>query len=205
MWASLLPCALQSVKGKKEINSTLTNVNKVLSGQQRRIDSIKRANVPLACLSFNYITGSLSHILPRGQAIQHHICVHMSRAAACVGMCVRACLLCLLVHSITLHLLKWVALPGAPLRSEACSHASIYRLPRIRAMLRRPLPCGSGEVTPTETEFRGGGQGELSWAQIRGSLCPRGDLRLQKDKFVETKLGGSQTTCLSPTSSSYVF
>lgn len=65
--ATQLPSTLQfeqSVKGKKEINSTLTNVNKVLSGQQQRIDSIKRANVPLACLSFNYITGSLFHILP---------------------------------------------------------------------------------------------------------------------------------------------
>lgn len=73
---TLLPSTLQfeqSVKGKKEINSTLTNVNKVLSGQQRCIDSIKQANVPLACLSFNYITASLSHILPRGQAILHHI------------------------------------------------------------------------------------------------------------------------------------
>lgn len=60
-----LPSALQfeqSVKGKKEINSTLTNVNKVLSGQQRRIDSIKPANVPLACLSFNSITGTHLHI-----------------------------------------------------------------------------------------------------------------------------------------------
>lgn len=91
---TLLPSTLQfeqSVKGKKEINSTLTNVNKVLSGQQRCIDSIKQANVPLACLSFNYITGSLSHILPRGQAILHHIwaLVHMcGYACACIITCV---------------------------------------------------------------------------------------------------------------------
>lgn len=63
----------------------MTNVNKVLSGQQWRIDSIKWANVPLACLSFNHITGSLLHILPRGQTILHHICVHMSsRVWVCV-------------------------------------------------------------------------------------------------------------------------
>ena len=82
----------QSVKGKKEINSTLTNVNKVLSGQQRRIDSIKRANVPLACLSFNYITGSLLHILPRGQPILHHICVYIWAPAHMCGY-VRACII----------------------------------------------------------------------------------------------------------------
>lgn len=96
---------------------------------------------------------------------------------------VRAPLLCLLVHSITLHLLKWAALPGAPLRSEACSHASIYRLPRIRAMLRRPLPCGSGEVTPTETGFRWGGRVSSPGHRL-GALW---DLKVLK-KFVQTKL-----------------
>lgn len=78
----------QSVKGKKEINSALTNVNKVLSVRQRHIDGIKRANVPLACLSFNYIAGSLRCILPRGQPILHHICVHMSRGSH-AWVCVR--------------------------------------------------------------------------------------------------------------------
>lgn len=134
---TLLPSTLQfeqSVKGKNEINSTLTNVNKVLSGQPQRIDSIKRANVPLACLSFNYITRSLLHILPWGQPILHHICVHM-RCGLHVWVCVcmyyhmlvRVCvwLSCLLVDGITLHLLKWAALPGAPVKRPAAILASI--------------------------------------------------------------------------------
>lgn len=82
----------QFVKGKKEINSRLTNVNKVLSGQQLRIDSIKWANVPLACLSFNYISASLLHISPRAQAIVRCICVHMSHVWVCVcQICVCVC------------------------------------------------------------------------------------------------------------------
>lgn len=99
--ARQLPSTLhfeQSAKGKKEINSTLTNVNKVLSGQRWRIDSIKRANVPLACLSFNYITESLLHIsAPRTSDSPSHqrtyelcgtrACLHVS-----VDMCVCVCM-----------------------------------------------------------------------------------------------------------------
>lgn len=99
--ARQLPSTLhfeQSAKGKKEINSTLTNVNKVLSGQRWRINSIKRANVPLACLSFNYITESLLHIsAPRTSDSPSHqrtyelcgtrACLHVS-----VDMCVCVCM-----------------------------------------------------------------------------------------------------------------
>lgn len=169
-----LPSTLQfeqSVKGKKEINSTLTNVNKVLSGQQRCIDSIKQANVPLACLSFNYITGSLSHILPRGQAILRHIwaLVHMC-GYACAWIITCVCVaLCLLVDSITLHLLKWAALPGALVRK--------LRPAAMLASIDSPglgLRWGSLSLVapprwPTLGQSSGGEkQGEISWAQIRG-------------------------------------
>lgn len=57
---------------------------------------------------------------------------------------------------------------GTCAKAEACSHASIYRLPRIRASLRQSLPRGPAEVTHTGKSSGGEKQGELSWAQIRG-------------------------------------
>lgn len=165
---TLLPSTLQfeqSVKGKKEINSTLTNVNKVLSGQQRCIDSIKQANVPLACLSFNYITGSLSHILPRGQAILRHIwaLVHMcGYACAWIITCVCGSMFACGQYHFTF--IEMSSSPwGTCAKAEACSHASIYRLPRIRASLRQSLPRGPAEVTHTGTKFR---RGEAGWALL---------------------------------------
>lgn len=160
----------QSVKGKKEINSTLTNVNKVLLVQQRWIDSIKQANVPLACLSFNYITRALLYILPWGQPIFHHICVHIN---SCVWVCVHdnTCVWLFRVCSRTASLyIYWneQSSLGHLCEAQACSHASIYRLPWIKAWLKRPLPCGPREVTHTETKFRRREQGEFSRAQIRG-------------------------------------
>lgn len=52
---------------------------------------------------------------------------------------------------------------GTCAKAEACSHASIYRLPRIRASLRQTLPRGPGEVTHTGTKFR---RGEAGWALL---------------------------------------
>lgn len=51
---------------------------------------------------------------------------------------------------------------------EASSHASVYRLSRIRAWQKQALPSGSAEVTRSEIKFRRGERGELSRAQIRG-------------------------------------
>lgn len=78
---------LQSVKGKKEINPTLTNVNKVLSVRQRHIDSIKRANVPLACPSFSDIGASLRcFFAPRTTDSPSRLPAYELRLS-CVGMC----------------------------------------------------------------------------------------------------------------------
>lgn len=168
----------QSVKGKKEINSTLTNVNKVLSGQQRRIDSIKRANVPLACLSFNYITESLLHILPRGQPILHHICVHMSSGShvwVCVCACIITCLgvcgfhVCLWTASLYIYWNEQLSL-GRLCGAEACSHASIYRLPRIKAWLRQPFPLWPRRGDPQPRQSSGGEKRVSSPGRRLGAL-----------------------------------
>lgn len=172
--ARQLPSTLhfeQSAKGKKEINSTLTNVNKVLSGQRWRIDSIKRANVPLACLSFNYITESLLHIsAPRTSDSPSHqrtyelcgtrACLHVS-----VDMCVCVCVCMynnLCVDSIALHLLKWAALPeedGAELR-PAVMPASIDAS-GLGFRLRQPLPCGPWWGDPSRDKVQ---EGRTGWA-----------------------------------------
>lgn len=95
-------------------------------------------------------------------------------------MCVCGFHVCLWTASLYIY---WNEQPslGRLRGAEACSHASIYRLPRIRARLRLPLPCAPSEVTRTETKFRRGEQGELSRAQIRGPVPPCGDMKAWND------------------------
>lgn len=158
--------SLQSVKGKKEINSTLTNVNKVLSVQQRHIDGIKQANVPLACLSFNDIGASLGCILPWGQPILHRVCLHMSRGSrawACVFLyhnlcvCVRVYLVPVCLWTASLYIYWNEQGSQGPLcRAQARSHASVYRLPGIKAWLRQPSPTAAPERWPTRRQSSAG-------------------------------------------------
>lgn len=86
-----------------------------------------------------------------------------------VYMCVCVWLFRVCLRTATLYI-YWNEQPslGHLCEAQACSHASIYRLPWIKACLKRPLPCGPREVTHTETKFRRGEQGEFSRAQIRG-------------------------------------
>lgn len=128
----------------------------------------------LAC----HLTTSLGHssiLCPEDSQFFHHICTYK---VICVGMrasqraCVCVCVVwlfrvCLRTASLYIY---WNEQPslGHLCEAQACSHASIYRLPWIKAWLKRPLPCGPREVTHTETKFRRGKQGEFSRAQIRG-------------------------------------
>lgn len=144
----------------------------------------------LAC----HLTTSLDYssiFLPRGQPIHHHICVHMSfcsRVWVCVCvhhnvcgcMCVCGFHVCLWTASLYIYWNEQPS-PGHLCRAQACSHASIYRLPRIRAWLKQPLPCGPREVTHTETKFRRGELGEVSWGQIRGPVFPSRDMKAWND------------------------
>lgn len=107
-----------------------------------------------------------------------------SRVWVCVRMynniCARGFHVCSWTASLYIY---WNEQPslGRLSGAEACSHASIYRLPGIRAWLRLPLPRGPGEVTCTETKFRRVEQGELSRAQIRGPVSPSGGMKAWND------------------------
>lgn len=108
-----------------------------------------------------------------------HMCGYVY-ACMITYVCVCGFHVCLWTASLYIYWNEQLSL-GHLCGAQACSHASIYRLPRIRAWLRQPLPCGPGEVTRTETKFRRRELGELSWAQIRGPVFPSGDMKAWND------------------------
>lgn len=68
-----------------------------------------------------------------------------SHVWVCVCLYNNACVcgshVCLWTASLYIYWNEQLSL-GRWCGAEACSHASIYRLPRIRDWLRQPLPCG---------------------------------------------------------------
>lgn len=156
--------------------------------QQQHIDGIKRANVPLACPSFNDIGASFRCILPLGQPILHHACLHKSRSSR-VGVCVH------LYHNLPARLCVWLVpvclwtaslyiywneqgSQGSLCRAQARSHARIYRLPRIKAWLRQPSPTVAPERWPTRRQSSAGEDWVSSpGCRLGAPSSPDGDMK----------------------------